>query len=69
VVIPGIDSPLPALCVAVVGAGPDFLGSTFAVFDADGSVKIRTRVISTATWQGSGSPAGVAYWSYADLSS
>ena len=58
--------PLPALCISVQGVSPDYLGSVFAVFDVDGSVKIRSRVISVTTWSSQGSNPAVARFQMVD---
>jgi hypothetical protein len=69
-VIPGMvgNGPFVGLCTTPGGAAPDWVGSAAVVFDSRGQSFLVQLGINLASWQSAGSPAGIAHWSFIDLS-
>jgi hypothetical protein len=63
---------LPAVVITVgPGGSPDFAGTVLLVHDLQGNAYTRSAgqfgMVSTTTWSGAGSPAGVAHWNLVDV--
>jgi hypothetical protein len=63
------NTPLPGLCQSVVGAAPDFVGSSAVVYDLAGRAWIVALGLNQASWVSAGSPAGQRRWAFVDLTS
>jgi hypothetical protein len=61
------NTPLPGLCQSVVGAAPDFIGSTAVVHDLAGKPWLVTLGLNQTSWVSAGSPAAQRRWNYIDL--
>lgn len=46
---------LPAIVISPAGTAPDYLGTTFVVFSADGSLRVKTGIVNITTWTTAGS--------------
>jgi hypothetical protein len=60
--------PFTGLCALPGGVTPDYLGSAAVIFDGHGAPFLVQLGINLATWVSAGSVAGVAHWSFVDLS-
>jgi hypothetical protein len=63
------NTPLPGLCQSLVGAAPDFAGSSAVVFDLAGKPWVVTLGLNQTSWASAGSPVGQRRWNYIDLTS
>jgi hypothetical protein len=68
----GPTTGLPAVVLTVgPGGSPDFSGTVLLVHDLNGNAYTRQAgqfgLVSTTTWTGAGSPAGVAHWNMVDV--
>jgi hypothetical protein len=61
------NTPLVGLCQRVVGAAPDFLGSSAIIFDLAGTPFLVSMGPNQASWVTAGSPVGQRRWNYIDL--